>query len=154
MQLSLHADYGLRVLLYLGANPGRVVRTREISDAYHISRNHLVRVVESLAQNGYLRVSVGRSGGISLALDPRRIRIGDVVMNLEPNLDLVECFDPPTNTCPIIGCCELKPLLKDARDSFLTTLNRRTLADLLAPASKQKLRTLLINIAPSARVPA
>ena len=152
MQLSLHADYGLRVLLYLGANPGRTVPTREISSAYGISRNHLVRVVESLANNGYVRITMGRSGGVCLALDPQRIRIGDVVRNLEPNLDLVECFDPPTNTCPITGCCELKPLLADARDSFVATLNRRTLADLLGAPARDKLRTVLINIAEGVRV--
>ena len=52
MQLSLHADYALRVLIYLGTYPERVVTTREISRAYGISKNHLVRVVHTLAEHG------------------------------------------------------------------------------------------------------
>ena len=56
MQLSLHADYALRVLLYLGADPGRVVSSQEMSSAYGISRNHLVRVVQTLGEHGYATV--------------------------------------------------------------------------------------------------
>ena len=42
VQLSLHADYALRVLVYLGTHPDRVVTTQEISSAYGISKHHLV----------------------------------------------------------------------------------------------------------------
>jgi Rrf2 family transcriptional regulator, nitric oxide-sensitive transcriptional repressor len=146
MQLSLHADYSLRVLLYLGAHPGRVISTDEISRAYRISRHHLVRVVQTLASRGYVRVSPGRAGGVSLLLDPAAIRIGDVVAHAEPNLRLVECFEKSSNTCPITPACELKVILKDAMDSFFETLNRRTLADLLAGGRQQKLKSAFFSI--------
>ena len=48
MQLTVHADYALRVLLYLGSHPDRVISTQEISKAYGISKHHLVRVVQRL----------------------------------------------------------------------------------------------------------
>jgi Rrf2 family transcriptional regulator, nitric oxide-sensitive transcriptional repressor len=50
MQLSLHADYSLRTLVYLATYPERLVRTQEISEGYGISRQHLVRVVQTLAK--------------------------------------------------------------------------------------------------------
>src|SRR5579862_2675391 len=98
VQLSLHADYGLRVLLYLGAHPDRVVSTKEISSAYGISRHHLVRVVQTLAEQGYVRVTAGRAGGISLGRDPATIHLGAVVKTAEPNMRIVECFDLASNT--------------------------------------------------------
>jgi len=52
VQLSLHGEYALRVLLYLGSHPDRVVSTAEISGAYGISKNHLVRVMQSLPPDG------------------------------------------------------------------------------------------------------
>ena len=79
VQLSLRSDYALRVLLYLGAHPGEVVTTQRISDAYGISKNHLVRVVQTLAGHGYVDLIPGRSGGIRLARDPAGIRLGEVV---------------------------------------------------------------------------
>jgi Rrf2 family transcriptional regulator, nitric oxide-sensitive transcriptional repressor len=76
MQLTLHSEYALRGLLYLGAQPDRLCCTREISDAYGICKNHLVRVVRTLGEHGYLKLTPGRSGGISLWKEPRLIRLG------------------------------------------------------------------------------
>src|SRR5262245_19863439 len=133
MQLTLHADYAFRVLLYLGSQPeGRVVSTEEISRSYGISRHHLVRVVQTLGEHGYVAITPGRSGGISLSREPYQIKLGDVMRSAEANLRLVECFDVKTNMCPILGICELKPVLGEALNAFLAVLDRYTLADLLS----------------------
>jgi len=90
MQLSLHSDYALRVLIYLGAHPDETISTQRISAAYGISKNHLVRVVQTLSEHGYVRVTPG--SGVRLTRDPQDIRLGEVVRYSEPNLRLVECF--------------------------------------------------------------
>jgi Rrf2 family nitric oxide-sensitive transcriptional repressor len=146
VQLSLHADYGLRVLLYLGSHPGEIVATKRISDAYSISKNHLVRVMQTLGDHGYIRVIPGRAGGVTLAKDPSTIRLGEVVRDAEPNLHLVECFDLETNTCPIIGVCGLKSHLQHALEAFLADLNQKTLADLLTPARRKTLAASFVQL--------
>lgn len=146
MQLSLHGEYALRVLLYLGAHPGRVVPTAEISGAYGISKNHLVRVMHTLGEDGYLRLIPGRAGGVSLAIEPHLIRLGDVVRQAEPTLRLAECFDAKNNTCGIAPVCSLKPVLKEALSSFLSTLNRYTLADLLAGGTRDRIARKFVSI--------
>ena len=146
MQLSLHGEYALRVLLYLGTHPDRVVSTAEISGAYGISKNHLVRVMHTLGEDGYLRLIPGRAGGVSLAMEPRLIRLGDVVRQAEPTLRLAECFDAENNTCGIASVCSLKPVLKEALSSFLTSLNRYTLADLLARGAQDKIAREFVTI--------
>jgi len=133
MQLTLHADYAFRVLLYLGSKPeGYVASTREISAAYGISRHHLVRVAQTLAKHGYVNISGGRVGGLTLAREPQAIRLGDVIRRAETNLQVVECFDKETNSCPIINVCQLKPVLHLALNAFLAVLDDYTLADMLA----------------------
>jgi Rrf2 family nitric oxide-sensitive transcriptional repressor len=139
MQLTLHSEYALRVLLYLGTQPGRLCSTREISTAYGISRNHLVRVVQTLGDHGYLELVPGRGGGISLGKEPRSIRLGEAVRHSEPNMRLAECFDRQTNRCVLTPVCSLKPVLNEAPDAFVASLNRYTLADLLAGGARQKL---------------
>lgn len=145
MQLSLHADYSLRVLIYLAsAEPaGRVVSTQEISVAYGISRHHLVRVVQTLADNGYVKATAGRTGGICLAMAPKAIRIGEVVRGAERTLKLVECFDRKTNTCPIAPVCALKGMLREGLEAFLTTLNQYTLADIATVRDRGELVRIL-----------
>jgi Rrf2 family nitric oxide-sensitive transcriptional repressor len=95
-----------------------------------------------LKDKGYVDVTAGRSGGISLALEPNRIRLGDVVRQVETNLQIVECFDPKTNTCPIVAACQLNPILAEALNAFLQTLNKYTLADLLDPRRRNSLARL------------
>ncbi len=150
MQLSLHADYALRVLIYLGVHSRENVRTQDISAAYGISKNHLVRVVQTLDDCGYVHVQTGRTGGVSLAREPHQIRFGQVVRDAELNLRLVECFDRETNTCPIAPACGLKGILADALEAFLNTLDQYSLADVLTPRAERKFAGLL-GISPMAR---
>jgi Rrf2 family nitric oxide-sensitive transcriptional repressor len=130
------------VLLYLGSHPDRVVSTQEISGAYGISKHHLVRVLQTLNEHGYVIVTPGRVGGAILAKDPFRINIGEVVRKTETNKRIVECFDQETNTCIISSACRLKGVLRAALDAFLSALDRYTLGDLLANGEGAQLAKL------------
>lgn len=141
MQLTLYADYSLRVLLFLGLQPDRLSTINEIAESYHISRNHLVKVVHNLGQLGYINTTRGRNGGMSLARAPESINIGEVVRKTEVSFDLVECFNMVSNTCPIAPVCALKTALMEAQCAFLKVLDRYTLADVLK--NKQDLALLL-----------
>jgi Rrf2 family transcriptional regulator, nitric oxide-sensitive transcriptional repressor len=143
MQLSLHADYAFRVLIYLGTHRHQSVRTQDISATYGISKNHLVRVVQTLGECGYVNIHAGRTGGVSLAREPDQIRLGQVIRHAEPHLRLVECFDPETNTCPIAAACKLKSLLAEGIETLLNSLNQYSLADVLTPQARRKLMPLL-----------
>ena len=139
MQLSVRADYSLRVLIFLATRPGRLVGTQEIADAFEISKHHLVRVVEGLADHDFVRIQRGRSGGITLGRPADLIRLGDVVRAAEPNMRLVECFDHQTNTCKIARGCGLKGMLHEALESFLESLNQYTVADVLSNSGRKTL---------------
>ena len=130
MHLTMHTDYALRVLLYVRLREDGKSTIQEIADAYGISKNHLMKVVQRLAGLGYVNASRGRGGGLLLAKPPEEINLGRLVAQMEPHLDLVECFDREKNTCPIVPACDLKGILTEARDAFLETLLGYTLADL------------------------
>jgi Rrf2 family nitric oxide-sensitive transcriptional repressor len=136
VHLTLHADYSLRVLLYLAARRDRLVSTQEVSEAYGISKNHLVRVVQVLGRHGFVEVRPGRAGGLALAREPSEISVGQVVRAAEPDFHLVECFDKEKNTCPIAPACGLKGMLYEAREAFLAVLDKYTLADTVGRSRK------------------
>ena len=83
MQLTRHTDYALRVLMYLTANPGRLVTVAELAKFYDISRNHLVKVVQGLVEHGFLHTTRGKNGGMQLACNSDKISIGKVVRKME-----------------------------------------------------------------------
>jgi Rrf2 family nitric oxide-sensitive transcriptional repressor len=130
MRLTQYTDYSLRVLVYLGLNAERRSTIREISEAYDISRNHLMKVVQQLAAEGYVTSVRGVGGGLSLGRPPEQIRIGDLVRAMEPDMGLVECMRPG-NECVISPACALRGMLGQARDAFLASLDGHTLADIL-----------------------
>ncbi len=137
MQLTRFTDYSLRVLMYLGSHPESLATVAAIASEYDISRHHLTRVVHQLGLRGYIETARGKGGGFRLARSPERIRIGDVVRDMESGFELAECFRPGDSTCRLMPACALKPVLAEAGRAFLSTLDRHTLADLL-PAGKKK----------------
>jgi Rrf2 family nitric oxide-sensitive transcriptional repressor len=145
MQLSLHSDFALRVLMRLALESERLVTIEEIAAGYGISKAHLTKVVQALAQHGYVETVRGRNGGIRLARPARLLRIGRIVADAEKSMALVECFDPDTNTCPITQACRLQGVLREALDAFLSALDRYTIADLVDRRSASLGRLLRVE---------
>lgn len=131
MQLTQYTDYSLRVLIYLGSNPDRRCTISEISEAFCINRNHLVKVVHQLSSTGWIKTIRGKSGGMELGMPPAKINIAEVVAFTEPSLDLLECFDVETNTCPILPACALRHALYKAQKAFMDVLAAYSLADVV-----------------------
>ena len=130
MRLTTYTDYSLRVLMYLAARPQALPTIREIAAAYGISQNHVMKIVFELGRQGLLQNIRGRSGGVRLARQPEEICLGEVVRMTEQGSALVECFGEPGG-CVIAAPCRLKRILGEALDSFLSVLDRYTLADLV-----------------------
>jgi len=129
MQLTLHTDYALRVLIYLAQKDGELATISEITDFYRISRNHLVKVVHHLAQEDFIHTTRGKHGGMRLARAAKLIPIGQVVRRMEPSFDLVECFSNDNQPCTIISVCALKDVFHRAISEFLALLDQFTVAD-------------------------
>lgn len=131
MQLSLHSDYALRVLMRLAIEPERLLTIEEIATDYGISKAHLTKVVHTLAQRGHVETVRGRNGGLRLGRPASQLRVGRIVVDVEKSMALVECFEPDTDTCPITPACRLQGVLHEALGDFLSALDRYTIADLV-----------------------
>lgn len=140
MRLSLYSDYALRLLMRLALEEGRLVTIQEVSEAYRISANHLMKIAHQLGREGYIETVRGRNGGLRLARAPEDINVGELVRRTEEGFDLVECFDRKTNRCVITDVCRLRGLLDEALEAFLGVLDGHSLADLVSDNSALKRR--------------
>jgi len=134
MQLTLHTDFSLRVLIYLAEKGDTLATISEVASFYDISRNHLVKVVHHLAGAGFIKTTRGKNGGMRLARLPEEISVGDVVRKMEPNFDIVECFNAENRACTVAPLCALKGVLHQASNEFLSLLDSYTLADAIVRA--------------------
>ena len=135
MHLTSFTDYGLRMLMRMASEPDRAFSTAEMAQEFGLSRNHLSKIMQCLAQGGVVATRRGGGGGATLARAPREVRLGDVVRLLEEGQVLVECFAADGGNCTITGCCRLKARLRGAEAAFLAHLDRSTLADIALPTS-------------------
>src|SRR5262245_60503962 len=129
MRLTLQTDYALRMLIHLAINRGKPCRVTDVAAAYGISRNHLLKVALKLGRLGYLTTARGRTGGISLALRPEDVNLGDVVRLMEDDFALTECMRED-GACAISPACRLKGVVGKALDAFLSVFDDYTLADI------------------------
>jgi Rrf2 family transcriptional regulator, nitric oxide-sensitive transcriptional repressor len=139
MRLTSFTDFGLRMLMRMASAPERAFSTAELAEEFGLSRNHLAKIMQRLAQIGVVETRRGGGGGAVLARPPDRILLGVVVRSLEQGQPLVECLAADGGACALDGRCRLKARLRSAEAAFLAELDRSTLADIaLSPESADR----------------
>ncbi len=131
MRLTQFSNFAVRTLMYVGLKGNGPSSVPEVAKAYGISQDHLKKAAAELCHLGVLEAVRGRTGGVHLTSHPNTISIGAVVRATEGDSSLVECFDPETNTCPLISHCRFRTALKEAQEAFFAVLDRHTLGDLI-----------------------
>ncbi|WP_323118770.1 Rrf2 family transcriptional regulator [Burkholderia alba] len=146
MRLTDYTDYSLRVMLFLAVRGEGLTTIQEISDAYGISKNHLMKVVQQLGELGWVETVRGRNGGLRLNARSVALTVGEVVRATESDFALVGCLpstrEPdPHRHCVIESQCRLKDVFISARTAFFAELDRHTIGELVQ--SGEKLAVLL-----------
>lgn len=129
MRLTLHSDLAFRTLIFLAAAGAEGGAIPQIAKAYGVSENHLRKVVNHLAQAGWIEATRGRNGGLKLRIAPAEISIGAVMREMEADFALVDCLGSEPERCVISGCCGLQRIFGEALKEWFRILDRYTLAD-------------------------
>jgi Rrf2 family transcriptional regulator, nitric oxide-sensitive transcriptional repressor len=130
VKLTQYSNFTLRTLQFAALRDPGLVTVDEVARAHNISKSHLVKVAYELSQRGYVETVRGRNGGMRLARPAEDITVGEIIRWTEAPLELVECFNAETNTCPLQGLCHLSRGLKKALEAFLAVLDDLTIADI------------------------
>lgn len=132
MKLTSYTNYAMRSLQLAALKAPELVRIDDVAHIHKLSRPHIMKIVHELGKAGYLETVRGRSGGFRLARPPQEIIVGEVVRLTEGPLDVVECFNPEKNTCPLMGICILSKKMQEATAAFMAVLDDLTIADIAA----------------------
>jgi len=132
MKLTGFTNYALRSLQLAALRQPALVRVDDVVKVHGLARPHIVKIVHELGRAGFIETQRGRGGGFRLGRPAEEIIVGDVVRVTEGPIELVECFNPDTNTCPLIGICRLSKAMQKATRAFMEVLDDLTLADIVA----------------------
>jgi len=132
MKLTSYTNYALRSLQLAALKSPDLVRVDDVAKIHGLSRPHIMKIVHELGKAGYLETVRGRGGGFRLARPPEDIIVGEVVRITEGPLDVVECFNPEKNTCPLMGICILSKKMQEATAAFMAVLDDLTIAHISA----------------------
>ncbi len=126
MRFTLYTDYSLRVLIHLTLHDERLCSIGEISRTYELSHNHLMKVANALARDGFVETVRGRSGGMRLARPADAIKVGEVIRRTEDGFDLADCCG-----CALSPACGLTGLLAKGMQAMMAVFDSCTIADLV-----------------------
>lgn len=144
MRLTQFTDLGVRVMMYVSKKEATEATTiTELSKKFDTSRNHLVKVVQFLSNNGLLNARRGRGGGLTLNAHPSEIRIGHLIYLLEQTDCVINCED---RKCVLRSGCLLKSALSGAYRAFIDYLDQYTLEDVTGGKTGLLLQKMLISV--------
>ncbi len=130
MNLTLHTDYSLRVLILLGSNPHTLYKTKNVCEILDIKLNHATKIIHKLSKLDYIDSFKGKNGGIKISSTAGDTNLATIVSNLEPS-NIVSCFDTTKeSTCVFIKNCKLKRTLHSAKNAFFNELKSHKLSDM------------------------
>jgi len=123
MYITKQTDYSLRTLMLLALQPPEeLVSIEEISNTLDISRAHLMKIVNQLAQLDLVETVRGRTGGVRIQYDHSEINIGQVFRDLEEITNIVNCDEGP---CLFQGNCKLSEAFDKASETGTAKGNLR-----------------------------
>ena len=135
MKLSTRTRYGTRALLELALRRGEEpVVLKHIAGQQQISLQYLEHLIAPLITGGILRTTKGPKGGISLAKEPKDIRLSEITQLLEGSVNPVECVNNP-EVCQRSELCATRDVWGQLKDAMNGVLESTTLQDLV---EKQK----------------
>lgn len=132
MRLSTRSTYGVRAMHNLAMNYDEGP-TSVLNIAKHegISVQYLEQLLNRLKKRGLVKSVRGPKGGYILAKSPGKIKIGDIVRNLEGEVGLVNCFgNNGAIHCKKTESCATKSLWVNLKKSIDDVLDTTTLKDL------------------------
>ncbi len=130
MTVSQSAEYALRAVVWLAADPDQTLSTLAIAKGTRVPAGYLSKVLQGLARAGLVRSSPGRVGGFTLTHPPADISVFDVVNAVEPLQRIRFC--PLGIESHGSRLCPLHRSLDQVAEATERAFRRTTIAQLLS----------------------
>jgi Rrf2 family transcriptional regulator, cysteine metabolism repressor len=128
MQFSTRAEYGLKAIVNLAKCYPEQKNIKTISKEEGISVKYLERLVNELRKKNMVKSQKGKSGGYTLAKNPKLIRVGEIIETLEGSISPMKCFG---KKCVLEHACSSSVVWNKLGEQIRKTLYGIKLSDLI-----------------------
>ena len=145
MQLTKHTDYAFRILIFLASlEKNKLTTIQQLTESFSISKSHAMKIVNKLVHQNWVEATRGKNGGVRLGVSANEITLRNVVDLMEKTLDPVNCDSP---LCALKSACQLKGILCQAQELYLSHLDNYTLEDLANHQTTDVIRSFVRPVA-------
>lgn len=139
IRLSTKGRYGTRLMLNLAHhynNGNEAVVLKNVSSDEDISIRYLEQIIIALKISRLVKSIRGAGGGYTLAKNPSKIKLSEILHALEGSCCLVDCVED-NDYCPRIPICATHEIWKEASNMLKKYFENITLQDLIELAKKK-----------------
>ena len=128
MELSTRGRYATRILVDLACRDKRQpARKKEIAESEDISVSYVAQLLMKLRAAGFVQSHRGVSGGFTLACDPGKVTVADILEAMEGPISIAPCLN---RSCARTSVCVTQAVWKRAGQALRDVLKGITLADM------------------------
>jgi len=142
IKISTKGRYGTRLMLNLAHhynNGNEAVILKNIANEEEISIRYLEQIIIPLKINKLVKSIRGAGGGYTLARQPSKIRLSEILHALEGTCCLVECVEDK-DYCKRIAICAGHEIWKEATKILKNYFEKISLQDVLEISKKKLLK--------------
>jgi FeS assembly SUF system regulator len=139
LRITRLTDYGIVLMTRLATDRTRSVHAaRDLAAESRIPLPTVAKILKALAHVGLLTSHRGASGGFSLAKDPARISVAEVIESLEGPIAMTECLGEEQGACGIEQGCPARSNWDRINRVVRQALVGLTLEEMARPAFLQE----------------
>ena len=136
MQLTRAADYGVRVMIHLVAQPtGKRISLPGLANATGAPESFLSKVLQALTRARMIISQRGQTGGFEIAPRGQHASMRDVIEAIDGPIRLNVCLNAG-RSCPRRNTCAAHPVWVEAQQAMLNVLESASVRDMAKTAEQ------------------
>lgn len=138
LRISKLTDYALLIMSHMAKEPTAILSAKSLADILHLSPPTVSKILKILSDGNLVKSVRGADGGYSLARQPTKISVADIITTMEGKLAITECCET-VSFCTIDSVCNMRTNWRTINKLVHGLLAKLSIADMLEPLTIQGL---------------
>lgn len=140
--LSMKAKYGIRAMMVLAVNEGKMLPSKAIAKEADAPMKFLESILLEMRNHGLVESKRGIFGGYFLSKPSKDIMLGEIIRTMDGMLAPIHCASMTSyqkcDDCMDENTCAIRHAMIEVRNAISQVLDHKTLADMVKSQIKKQ----------------